>query len=202
MVWLKIENVSNNDTNPDMDINSLIKQLNDELTSKDKHVFILYFMEGCGPCNATRPEWYKIENVLPANGLDRDDIVIASIDQRLSGKLKVGTPPSSFPTMRYITNNGNVIENYEDATFSHDKDRTVDSFVEWIQSKASSPKRQTTSVPVRTRRSRKPSNLSKLSKSRRMRGGKWSRKYKLSINCKRPKGFSQRQYCKYGRNKK
>ena len=28
---------------------------------------------------------------------------------------------------------------------------------------------------------------------------KWSLKYKKSINCKRPKGFSQRQYCKYGR---
>jgi hypothetical protein len=30
----------------------------------------------------------------------------------------------------------------------------------------------------------------------------WSKKYKKSINCKSPKGFSQRQYCKYGRNKK
>lgn len=30
---------------------------------------------------------------------------------------------------------------------------------------------------------------------------KWSRKYKNSINCRRPKGFSQKQYCKYGRNK-
>lgn len=30
---------------------------------------------------------------------------------------------------------------------------------------------------------------------------KWSRKYKLSINCKRPRGFSQRQHCKYGRQK-
>lgn len=30
-------------------------------------------------------------------------------------------------------------------------------------------------------------------------GGKWSRKYKKSINCKKPKGFSQKQYCKYGR---
>jgi hypothetical protein len=27
----------------------------------------------------------------------------------------------------------------------------------------------------------------------------WSRKYKKSINCRRPKGFSQKQYCKYGR---
>ena len=28
---------------------------------------------------------------------------------------------------------------------------------------------------------------------------KWSIKYKKSINCSRPKGFSQKQYCKYGR---
>ena len=30
---------------------------------------------------------------------------------------------------------------------------------------------------------------------------KWSDTYKKSINCKSPKGFSQRQYCKYGRKK-
>ena len=30
---------------------------------------------------------------------------------------------------------------------------------------------------------------------------KWSQKYKKSINCKKPKGFSQKQYCKYGRKK-
>ena len=28
---------------------------------------------------------------------------------------------------------------------------------------------------------------------------KWSLKYKRSINCNRPRGFSQKQYCKYGR---
>jgi hypothetical protein len=28
---------------------------------------------------------------------------------------------------------------------------------------------------------------------------KWSTKYKKSINCRKPKGFSQKQYCKYGR---
>jgi hypothetical protein len=31
---------------------------------------------------------------------------------------------------------------------------------------------------------------------------RWSMKYKRSINCKRPKGFSQKQYCKYGRKTK
>ena len=30
-------------------------------------------------------------------------------------------------------------------------------------------------------------------------GGKWSIKYKKSINCNHPKGFSQKQHCKYGR---
>ena len=30
---------------------------------------------------------------------------------------------------------------------------------------------------------------------------KWSQKYKNSINCKNPKGFSQKQHCKYGRKK-
>jgi len=30
---------------------------------------------------------------------------------------------------------------------------------------------------------------------------KWSNAYKKTINCKNPKGFSQKQYCKYGRNK-
>jgi hypothetical protein len=30
---------------------------------------------------------------------------------------------------------------------------------------------------------------------------KWSARYKRSINCKRPRGFSQKQYCKYGCNK-
>jgi len=28
---------------------------------------------------------------------------------------------------------------------------------------------------------------------------RWSMKYKRSINCRHPRGFSQRQHCKYGR---
>lgn len=31
---------------------------------------------------------------------------------------------------------------------------------------------------------------------------KWSDKYKKKINCKNPKGFSQKQYCLYGRKRK
>ena len=36
-------------------------------------------------------------------------------------------------------------------------------------------------------------------RSNKKMGRKWSIKYKKSINCNRPKGFSQKQHCKYGR---
>tara|TARA_Y100000389_G_scaffold203710_1_gene253133 strand:+ start:140 stop:1060 length:921 start_codon:yes stop_codon:yes gene_type:complete len=36
----------------------------------------------------------------------------------------------------------------------------------------------------------------------RRKGGDWTKKYKKKINCKNPKGFSQRQHCNYGRVKK
>lgn len=39
-------------------------------------------------------------------------------------------------------------------------------------------------------------------KNKKTRARKWSAKYKRSIDCKNPKGFSQKQYCKYGRGKK
>jgi hypothetical protein len=38
-------------------------------------------------------------------------------------------------------------------------------------------------------------------KNKNKKSKKWSLKYKRSINCKRPRGFSQRQYCNYGRKK-
>ena len=42
-------------------------------------------------------------------------------------------------------------------------------------------------------------NNTKHKKPKRHRGGKWSMKYKKSIDCNKPKGFSQKQHCKYGR---
>lgn len=38
-------------------------------------------------------------------------------------------------------------------------------------------------------------------RKRSRKGGKWSLKYKRSIDCSKPKGFSQKQHCKYGRKK-
>ena len=46
----------------------------------------------------------------------------------------------------------------------------------------------------------KQSNYKKIkSRKNKQYGGKFTLKYKKSINCNKPKVFSQRQYCKYGR---
>ena len=37
-----------------------------------------------------------------------------------------------------------------------------------------------------------------MARSKKRIARKWSMKYKKSINCNRPKGFSQKQHCKYG----
>ena len=47
------------------------------------------------------------------------------------------------------------------------------------------------------RRTYKKYKTSGKSKTRGVK--KWSLKYKRSINCRNPRGFSQKQYCTYGR---
>jgi thiol-disulfide isomerase/thioredoxin len=151
-------------------------------------------MEGCGPCNATRPEWYKLKNVLSKSFLNKNDIVIVAIDFELCNKLKnIGSEPNSFPTIRYMTNKGEIIENYEDVDISK-KDRTIDSFVEWIKHKTGKKDITGNSSSDITRRHRRHRNHR--NHRNKQTGGKWSLKYKRSINCKSPKGFSQKQYCK------
>lgn len=141
-----------------------------------KHMFVLFYMEGCGPCNATRPEWKKLENVLARKHKNNNNIVIVDVDQNVMNELKYITKqPKGFPTMQHICKKGDHSEDYEDSDVS-EKNRSVDSFVEWIEH-----------------------HMKKNRHSHNMRGGKWSLKYKRSINCRHPKGFSQKQHCKYGR---
>lgn len=178
-----------------------IEQLNQQLAKKDGKLFVLIYMEGCGPCNETRPEWSKLKNVLSKDILNDDDIMVVAIDKDVVGKFDKIAEPNSFPTIRYITDGGNTSETYEDSDIET-KDRSIDSFVDWIQhktkrddvSKADSPEEYAGGRRKQRRRSTRV--------TRKMRGGrKWSAKYKRSINCRRPRGFSQKQYCKYGRRR-
>jgi len=107
-----------------------IQELKSNMTND---VFALIYMEGCGPCNATRPEWKKLENILENNNNNDKDVLIVDIDKDILGKIpffKIN--PSGYPTMVYMKLN--KPEHYEDSNIEN-KDRTVDSFVEWIESK-------------------------------------------------------------------
>jgi len=162
-----------------------IEVLNDLIErNPNNRVYILYYMEGCGPCNATRPEWEKLKNTLK-NYHDNNEVAIVDIDQVLASKVKdAKKEPNSFPTMRFITNKGEEVNTYEDSNIEK-KDRTIDSLVDWIKKGKQSGGKM----------------FKKKGKTRKLKGGKWSLKYKRSINCKRPRGFSQKQHCKYGRKK-
>ena len=188
MVYIEINKKNYNKGKP-----TLIEELNKYLSDNNKKIFILIFMEGCGPCNQTRPEWTKLKNVVSKNA---NNIILVSIDKDLVGKVKNLKEANSFPTIRYVANTGKIVENYEDSNISK-KDRTIDSFVEWIKVKSGENNITKSEDKNHTKHNRKISGGTR--KFRKQKGGKWSSKYKRSINCNRPKGFSQRQYCKYGR---
>jgi hypothetical protein len=155
-----------------------------KVIKEDKHVFILFYMEGCGPCNATRPEWKKMNNICEQKHKHNPKLVIADVDQELLKDIQnLPSSPAGFPTMMYINKDNN--ENYENSSVK-EKDRSVDSFIEWIDNKLKSDQ-----LGGGFKKKNKKTNK----KQKR----KWSMKYKKSINCKRPKGFSQKNYCKYGR---
>jgi thiol-disulfide isomerase/thioredoxin len=208
MVFLHIENKPSN-----MGEKRSIAELNKLMGVKNNKTFMLVFMEGCGPCNATRPEWKKLQNVLPADFLNRKDVTIVSVDHVMADNITHLNPkPSSFPTMRYITNSGRTSENYEDCDIAN-KDRQIDSFVKWMENKlGESDITHYKHSGVHTHHDHhkhsghhnKRSSASKTrtylgGRTKRRRGGKWSLKYKRSINCRKPRGFSQKQHCKYGR---
>ena len=90
---------------------------------------------------------------------------------------------NSFPDLRMV-----ILKGSKYTMSKYTGDRTIPDITRWIESKTGDKKGG--SKKRRTRR-----------RSRKMKGGKWSRKYKKSINCRRPRGFSQKQYCKYGRKK-
>jgi thiol-disulfide isomerase/thioredoxin len=109
------------------------KLLNDSIV-KGKQIFVLLYLEGCGPCNATRPEWKKLENVL-SKYKNEPNVVIADVDQSFMKSIKHLKPVTGFPTMRYIK--GAFSEDYENS-------RTIDSLVQWVNSKISLKKSKST----------------------------------------------------------
>jgi len=151
-----------------------------------KNAFVLIYMDGCGPCMSTHPEWKKLESKFG----NQDDIGVFDVEMSNLANIDhegLKRNIAGYPTMRHI--HGNTTSEYEKCeNISHD--RTHESFVDWID-KISSKKKSSMRGGSRKK-------ISRRTKRAKRTGGrrKWSIKYKRSINCRRPRGFSQRQYCK------
>lgn len=151
-------------------------------------VFMLIYMSGCGPCNAARPQWAKLEHTLGGQYGKKKPykFVVATVNKDFSHLLhKIKQPINSFPTILYVS--GNKIENYEDSSIN-DKRRDVDCFMNWIESHVSkieavSNLKETTKRHRRSRKLvRRPKKLGKRKISQNylnMNGGRTKRrKYK------------------------
>ena len=100
-----------------------------------KHVFLLIYMDGCGPCMRVRPEWSKIENILRSSKNQKyTDVVLIDIEKDHINDITFKTKIKGFPTMKYISNKGANEENYEEA-------RDVTSLMSWINSKVDDTRR-------------------------------------------------------------
>jgi thiol-disulfide isomerase/thioredoxin len=98
-----------------------ISELNNSVKA-NKQVFLLIYMEGCGPCNETLPEWKKIENVLKGKTNEKkyNNAVVAEIEKDNLNKLTfIKDEPKGFPSIKYISNNGSVQEDFEDSNIKN-----------------------------------------------------------------------------------
>jgi hypothetical protein len=77
--------------------------------------------------------------------------------------------------MRFITNAGKSVENYEDSNIEN-KDRSIDSFIEWIKSKTGEENitKSEHNGGRKTRKTRKTRKIRKTRKTRKTR--RYSRK--------------------------
>lgn len=109
------------------------KKMND-IIKNAKHVFILVYMVGCGPCNATRPEWKKMCQSLENKYSSNNDVAILDLDSKFMNEVNSIGEVQGFPTMKYISDRGNAMESFEDSNIPN-KQRSSSSFVDWIESK-------------------------------------------------------------------
>ena len=190
-----IYNQGHKNRNDDSDNSEdIIKVLSDP---KNK-VFIFFYKNGCPYCEVVHEEWNNLNNILRdykndlSNKKKQTDLFGLNNERKMLYLFKIEKNNInnslinkvgfiySFPTFVYL--HDGLKERYENET-----KRKTQYFIKWLKNKNIKQKNKRDFYITRN--------------STNFKGGKWSLKYKKSINCLRPKGFSQKQYCKYGRKK-
>jgi thiol-disulfide isomerase/thioredoxin len=172
----------------------------DKFVKQGSDVFILVYMVGCGPCKAARPEWEKLERVLQDQYAKNNNLVIIDVNKDLLPKIKSIGSVDGFPTIKYIGNKGKLVESYEDSSVKN-KDRSIDSFINWIETKINRVVSTTpTSSPQDVyNRIAKPKSSSSSSSSSSSKSKPKSIKYRKSRHNKKHRGGSKYRTKKYRR---
>jgi hypothetical protein len=115
---------------------ALTKDIKKHIKKGDK-VFIAIHSNQCGHCLEMMPEWNKMKSLSSMKNKNTHDIVVVDIEKDYLPELDDVINQDSiqgYPTLRYIE--GNKMEEYEKCNDISTKDRSLSSFVEWINSKS------------------------------------------------------------------
>jgi hypothetical protein len=152
-----------------------------------KQSFLFLYMDGCGPCNMAKESWKDISKHIKKDHLKNKNVCVAEINKNLFGQIQnIGSDPMGFPTLRYINNNGKIIEEYESS-------RSPEAFAQWIESKLHKTVVHHRQYPVPHKQHNKPHTRHTKHHTRGkhhasgMNGGKRKRKTKRTRNSGRTK---------------
>jgi len=162
---------------------------------KEKNVIIKFYSPTCPACLAMVNEWNKLEHKMK-NKMNHIHLLNVRSDSLPHLQHDIIDSVEYFP--KIIVNKLDKTGKYMEFKGARD----VDTMSKWIDSmfntkkKRKSHKSHKGGKKTKKRGKKRKSHKShKGGKKTKKRGGKWSLKYKRSINCRKPKGFSQKQYC-------
>lgn len=136
---------------------------------KDKdHVYVLVYLDGCGPCNQVRPEWQKLPDIVEPP--PSKHIGIMDINQAIVHRIPQIPTPLAFPTIQHFTHQGNTVHSFDDSL-----DRSASTLAKWIQTHSLVPSTKSKAkfkAKSKNRRSAKkrPSAVRRLSSTRKRVG--------------------------------
>ena len=74
----------------------------DSAIEDGKHVFIMFFSNGCPPCEASKPNWDNLNG--HSDIKNKENVVVARIEAGLHNADNMGATITGVPTFRYIKN--------------------------------------------------------------------------------------------------
>jgi len=180
--------------------------------NKKHHIIAKYYSDGCPHCVHMKKDWDKVISTIMTDytpELPSHNLVMANVDvdNGISSCDKKYIPESYdyVPTIAIIVDGKKVSE--------FQGERTFENMLNWVVSNEVSPlikkpqnkhhheNNENNELKPIVMRKQTPFNMFNMNGGgqKTQKRKKWSLKYKRTINCRRPRGFSQKQYCKWGR---